>query len=167
MAPYSCHTERQQILPVASGDNSRNFEGFSSLPIFRLISVCLPAVWRAALLGQSALPPRSPLLLAIYNRRKTDLVLSVRRYSLSSKKAIVGHKNFSFCEQTLHKGLIDASCDWLQSTRKNRGQIVFWESYELKRLLFISLRFIFSYKFLKLYVRVVNPIHFMQKSVSF
>ena len=36
----------------------------------------------AALLGQSAPPPRSPLLLAIYNRRKTDLVLSVRRYSI-------------------------------------------------------------------------------------
>ena len=27
-------------------------------------------------------------------------------YSLSSKKATVGHKNFSFCEQTLHKGLL-------------------------------------------------------------
>jgi hypothetical protein len=27
--------------------------------------------------------------------------------SLGSKKATVGHKNFSFCEQTLHKGLID------------------------------------------------------------
>ena len=36
----------------------------------------------AAVLGQSAPPPRSPLLLAIYNRRKTDLVLSVRRYSI-------------------------------------------------------------------------------------
>jgi hypothetical protein len=42
--------------------------------------------------------------------------------SLSSKKATVGHKNFSFCEQTRHKGLIDASCNWLQSTPKNRGQ---------------------------------------------
>ena len=36
----------------------------------------------AALLGQSAHPPRCPLLLAISNRRKTDLVLSVRRYSI-------------------------------------------------------------------------------------
>ena len=31
-------------------------------------------------------------------------------------------------------------------------EIFFWESYELKRLLFSSLRFISSYKFLKLYV---------------
>jgi hypothetical protein len=44
------------------------------------------------------------------------------QYSLNPKKATVGHKNFSFCEQTLHKGLIDASCNCLQSTRKNRGQ---------------------------------------------
>jgi len=70
-------------------------------------------------------------------------------YSLSSKKATVGHKNFSFCEQTLHKGLIDASCDWLQSTRKNRGQNNFLRKLRAKnqfpRLLFSSLHFISSY----------------------
>jgi hypothetical protein len=44
------------------------------------------------------------------------------RYSLTSINHTQGHKNFSFCEHTLHKGLIDASCNWLQSTRKNRGQ---------------------------------------------
>ena len=70
-------------------------------------------------------------------------------YSLSSKKATVGHKNFSFCEQTLHKGLIDASCNWLQSTRKNRGQNNFLRKLRAKiqflRLLFSSLRSISSY----------------------
>ena len=48
------------------------------------------------------------------------------------RKGGQGHKSFSFCEQTLHKGLIDASCDWLQSTRKNRGLNIFRESYKLK-----------------------------------
>ena len=43
-------------------------------------------------------------------------------YSLNPKNAPRGHKNFSFCEQTMQKGLIDASCHWLQFTRKNRGQ---------------------------------------------
>jgi hypothetical protein len=38
-------------------------------------------------------------------------------YSLTSINLTIGHKNFRFCEQTLHKGLIDASCNWLQSTR--------------------------------------------------
>ena len=70
-------------------------------------------------------------------------------YSLSSKKATVGHKNFSFCEQTLHKGLIDASCDWLQSTRKNRGQNNLLRKLRAKnqfpRLLFSSLHSISSY----------------------
>ncbi len=70
-------------------------------------------------------------------------------YSLSSKKATVGHKNFSFCEQTLHKGLIDASCNWLQSTRKNRGQNIFLRKLRAKiqfpGLLFSLLRDISSY----------------------
>ena len=70
-------------------------------------------------------------------------------YSLSSKKATVGHKNFSFCEQTRHKGLIDASCNWLQSTPKNRGQNKFLRKLRAKiqflRLLFSSLRSISSY----------------------
>ena len=69
--------------------------------------------------------------------------------SLNPKKATVGHKNFSFCEQTLHKGLIDASCNWLQSTRKNRGQNIFLRKLRAKiqflRLLFSSLRSISSY----------------------
>ena len=72
-----------------------------------------------------------------------------RWYSLSSKKATVGHKNFSFCEQTRHKGLIDASCGWLQSTPKNRGQNKFLRKLRAKiqflRLLFSSLRSISSY----------------------
>ena len=46
----------------------------------------------------------------------------IQLYSLNPKNAPQGHKSFSFCEQTMHKGLIDASFDWLQSTRKNRGQ---------------------------------------------
>ena len=66
-----------------------------------------------------------------------------------SIKATVDHKNFSFFEQTLHKGLIDASCDWLQSTRKNRGQNKFLRKLRAKiqflRLLFSSLRSISSY----------------------
>ena len=70
-------------------------------------------------------------------------------YSLSSKKATVGHKNFSFCEQTLHKGLIDASCDWLQYTPRNRAQNIFLRKLRAKiqflRLLFSSLRSISSY----------------------
>jgi hypothetical protein len=53
-------------------------------------------------------------------------------YSLSSINHTQGHKNFSFCEQTLHEGLIDASCNWLQSTHKNTVQNNFWENYELK-----------------------------------
>ena len=64
-------------------------------------------------------------------------------------KAAQGHKSFSFCEQTLHKGLIDASCDWLQSTRKNRGQNIFSRKLRAKiqfpRALFSSLRNISSY----------------------
>ena len=64
-------------------------------------------------------------------------------------KAAQGHKSFSFCEQTLHKGLIDASCDWLQSTRKNRGQNKVLRKLRAKnqfpRLLFSSLRSISSY----------------------
>ena len=60
-----------------------------------------------------------------------------------------GHKNFSFCEQTLHKGLIDAFCDWLQYTTKNRGQNNFLRKSRAKiqflRLLFPSLRSISSY----------------------
>ncbi len=63
--------------------------------------------------------------------------------------ATVGHKNFSFCEQTLHKGLIDASCNWLQSTPKNRGQNKFLRKLRAKfqflRLLFSSLRSISPY----------------------
>ena len=70
-------------------------------------------------------------------------------YSLTSKNAPRGHKSFSFCEQTLHKGLIDASCDWLQSTSKNRGQNNFLRKLRAKnqfpRLLFSSLHFISSY----------------------
>ena len=70
-------------------------------------------------------------------------------YSLSPKKATVGHKNFSFCEQTLHKGLIDASGNWLQSTRKNGGQNKVLRKLRAKiqflRLLFSSLRSISSY----------------------
>ena len=66
------------------------------------------------------------------------------------RKRVFGHKNFSFCEQTMHKGLIDASCDWLQSTRKNRGQnnlflIKWWAKNQFPRLLFSSLRNISSY----------------------
>jgi hypothetical protein len=61
----------------------------------------------------------------------------------------VGHKNFSFCEQTLHKGLIDASCSWIQYTAKNRGQNKFLRKLRAKirflRLLFSSLRSIYSY----------------------
>ena len=41
------------------------------------------------------------------------------------KKVTHGHKSFSFYEQTPHKGLIDASCDWLQSTRKIELKIFF------------------------------------------
>ena len=70
-------------------------------------------------------------------------------YSLSSKKATVGHKNFSFCEQTRHKSLIDASCNWLKSTPKNRGQNKYLRKLRAKiqflRLLFSSLRSISSY----------------------
>ena len=70
-------------------------------------------------------------------------------YSLTSINDTIGHKNFSFCEQTLHKGLIDASCNWLQSTRKNRGQNIFLRKLRAKiqflRLLFSSLRSISSY----------------------
>jgi hypothetical protein len=70
-------------------------------------------------------------------------------YSLGSKKATVGHKNFSFCEQTRHKGLIDASCNWLQSTLNNRGQNKFLRKLRAKiqflRLLFSSLRYISPY----------------------
>jgi hypothetical protein len=70
-------------------------------------------------------------------------------YSLNPKKATVDHKNFSFCEQTMHKGLIDASCNWLQSTRKNRGQHNFLRKLRAKiqfpRALFSSLRSISSY----------------------
>jgi len=59
------------------------------------------------------------------------------------------NKNFSFCEQTLHKGLIDASCNWLQSTRKNRGQNIFLRKLRAKiqfpGLLFSLLRYISSY----------------------
>ena len=68
----------------------------------------------------------------LWSRSTFLLLLFVLEYSLSSKKATVGHKNFSFCEQTLYKGLIDASCDRLQTTRKNRGQNNFWRNYELK-----------------------------------
>ena len=71
------------------------------------------------------------------------------RYSLTSISDTIGHKNFSFCEQTLHKGLIDASCSWLQSTRKNRGQTIFLRKLRAKiqflGLLFPSLRNISSY----------------------
>ncbi len=74
---------------------------------------------------------------------------TTRLYSLNPKKATVGHKNFSFCEQTRHKGLIDASCNWLQSTPKNRGQNKFLRKLRAKiqflRLLFSSLRSISSY----------------------
>jgi hypothetical protein len=70
-------------------------------------------------------------------------------YSLNPKKAPLGHKSFSFCEQTLHKGLIDASCNWLQSTRNKRGQNNFLRKLRAKiqfpRVLFSSLRFISSY----------------------
>ena len=40
----------------------------------------------------------------------TVLTESEERYVRHSQ----GHKSFSFCEQTLHKGLIDASCDWIE-----------------------------------------------------
>jgi hypothetical protein len=68
---------------------------------------------------------------------------------VNPKKVTQGHKSFSFCEQTLHKGLIDASCDWLQSTRKNRGQNSFSRKLRAKiqfpRVLFSSSRNISSY----------------------
>ena len=34
-------------------------------------------------------------------------------------------KALVLCEQTLHKGLIDASCDWIQYTRKIEVKIFF------------------------------------------
>jgi hypothetical protein len=68
---------------------------------------------------------------------------------IRTKKATVGHKNFSFCEQTLHKGLIDTSCNCLQYTPKNRGQNNFLRKLRAKiqflRLLFSLLRNISSY----------------------
>jgi hypothetical protein len=72
-------------------------------------------------------------------------------YSLSSKKATVGHKNFIFCEHTLHKGVIAASCKWLQYTLKNRGQNNFLRKLRAKiqflRLLFYYYSiFIFIYR---------------------
>ena len=83
-------------------------------------------------------------LLYLDNKQHSD-----RYYSLNPKKATVGHKNCSFCEQTLHKGLIDASCNWLQYTTKNRGQNNFLRKLRAKiqflRLLFSSLRSISSY----------------------
>ncbi len=86
---------------------------------------------------------------SVYLFKKVLLTIDSPRYSLSSKKATVGHKNFSFCEQTRHKGLIDASCAWLQSTPKNRGQNKFLRKLRAKiqflRLLFSSLRSISSY----------------------
>ena len=73
-----------------------------------------------------------------------DITHWVRR-----KLRTIGHKNFSFCEQTLYKGLIDASCNWLQYTHKNRGQNNFLRKLRAKiqflRLLFSSLRSISSY----------------------
>ena len=77
------------------------------------------------------------------------LLFLVVLYSLTSINITIGHKNFSFCEQTLHKGLIDASCNWLQSTRKNRGQNIFLRKLRAKiqfpGLLFSLLRYISSY----------------------
>ena len=70
-------------------------------------------------------------------------------YSLTSINDTKGHKNISFCEQTLYKGLIDASCSWLQSTHKNRGKNIFSRKLRAKiqfpRALFSSLRNISSY----------------------
>jgi hypothetical protein len=78
-----------------------------------------------------------------------DSVSCLGLYSLSSKKVTIGHKNFIFCEQTLHKGSIDASCNWLQSKHKNRGQKQILRKLRAKiqfpRLLFSKLRNIFSY----------------------
>jgi hypothetical protein len=80
---------------------------------------------------------------------QTFLNSNILQYSLTSINDTIGHKNFSFCEQTLHKGLIDASCNWLQSTRKNRGQNIFLRKLRAKiqfpGLLFSFLRNISSY----------------------
>ena len=90
-----------------------------------------------------------PMLIPRYTILVDLVRLVLHVYSLSSKKATVGHKNFIFCEQTLHKGLIDASCNWLQYTPKNRGQNNFLRKLRAKiqflRLLFSSLRSISSY----------------------
>ena len=76
-------------------------------------------------------------------------MLQVQLYSLTSINDTIGHKNFSFCEHTMHKGLIDASRDWLQSTRKSRGQNNFLRKLRAKiqfpGLLFSFLRNISSY----------------------
>jgi hypothetical protein len=86
-----------------------------------------------------------------HHPRESSLFLLefLQLYSLNPKKATVGHKNFSFCEQTRHKGLIDASCNWLQSKPKNRGQNKFLRKLRAKiqflMLLFSSLRSISSY----------------------
>ena len=44
------------------------------------------------------------------------------KLTLSSKKVTIGHKNFSFCEQTLKMAANDASGQGLQSAPKNRHQ---------------------------------------------
>jgi hypothetical protein len=60
-------------------------------------------------------------------------------YSLSSKNHTQGHKSIS----------TDASCDWLQFARKNRGRNIFLRKLLAKiqfpRALFSSLRFISSF----------------------
>jgi hypothetical protein len=69
---------------------------------------------------------------------------AARQYSLSSINIRKAIKTLVFCEQTLHKGLIDAACDWLQLMPKNRGQNKFLRKLRAKiqfsRLLFSSSR---------------------------
>jgi hypothetical protein len=88
-------------------------------------------------------------------------------YSLNPKKATVGHKNFSFCEQTLHEGLIDASCNWLQSTGKNIGQNNFLRKLRAKNLLIFIAPQHFLIQIFKIVCTSSKFNTFHAKSVSF
>jgi hypothetical protein len=65
-------------------------------------------------------------------RSRVRFVLKYSEYSMNPKKATHGNKSFSFCEQTMQEGLVDASCNWLQSTLVTRGQNNFLRKFRAK-----------------------------------
>ena len=103
-----------------------------------------------------------PIRKKTFYRQVLKLHLLLTESEERSASAYLAIKTLVFANRPCTRALSTRLAIVYNPRLKIEVKINFWESYELKTFLFSSLPNISSYKFLKLYVRVVNSIHFMQ-----